>query len=170
MELILNDRIHKVKLQTVLSQNLYVKVMPILEKLENSRGAQKAYETLLQKRLLGDEYFSGKFNLLKGSDAWEGLKGDFKLQEVIAEVILQIKTNVFEYISLDEQTIPIVFDLAKIAIDRKNINDNELLIALDSDSSSDFWMEQDLNSILEELKFFRSNTLARIKTSFGNGQ
>lgn len=168
MELILNNNVYKVNLQTVLSQSLYTKVLPILESLERSKGAEKAYEAILQKRLLGDEYFAGKINLLKGKDAWNELKEDFKLQEVIAETLLQVRTNIFEYITIDEQTIPLVFDLARVCIDRRNIKDDALLAAIDTPSDSEFWVEQDLNGVLDALKFFRSNTLARVKTNLGN--
>ncbi|MFM8759681.1 MAG: hypothetical protein ACKODS_09100 [Methylophilaceae bacterium] len=166
MELIYNNTKQTAKLQTVLSQNLYTKVLPILEKLEKSKGAEKAYENLLQKRLLGDEYFAGKINLLKGKDAWNELKDDFRLQEIIGEVLLQVKTNIFEYITIDKDSIPLIFDLARICIDRKNIHDDGFLLAIDSASDSEFWLEQDLNGILEALKFFRSETLARVRTNF----
>jgi hypothetical protein len=133
--------------------------------LETSEGARKAYESLLQKKIIGDEYFAGKLNLLKGEGAWDALKDDFRLQEVIAEVMLTVRENIFEHISLNDSTIGIIFKMAKICIDKKTITNQDLVNAIDSDVDSEFWQEQDLNSILEELRFFRSNVLGRIKTN-----
>lgn len=165
-----NGKEYKVELQSILSQKLYNEVTPLLNELERSQGAQSAYETLLQKRILGDEYFKGKINLLEGANAWASIQNDFRLQEIVAEVVLTIRENIFEHISLNEQTIGIIFNMLKICINWKKVEsqypDAEFLSALKSESSSEFWQEQDLNSILEQLKFFRANVLARIKTSF----
>lgn len=165
MNLYLNGKEYKVELQKVLSQKLYNEVTPLLNQLENSQGAQKAYESLLQKKIIGDEYFKGKLNLLNGANAWDGIKDDFRLQEVIADVILIVRENIFEHITLNDATIPIVFDLFRICINKKAIHHPELLDAINEPSTTEFWQEQDLNSILDELKFFRANVLARIKTS-----
>jgi len=170
MTIYYNSKEYKIELQTILSQKLYNEVTPLLNELERSQGAQNAYESLLQKRIIGDEYFAGKVNLLKGADAWESVKDDFHLQEIIAEVMLTVRENIFEHISLNEQTIGIIFNMLKICINWKKVEaqypDAEFLAALKSDVDSEFWQEQDLNSILEQLKFFRANVLARIKTSF----
>jgi hypothetical protein len=165
MNLYLNGKEYKVTLQKILSQNLYNKVTPLLSELENSEGARKAYENILQKRIIGDEYFSGKINLLQGANAWDALKDDFKLQELIAEVMIMVRENIFEYLSLNDSTIKIIFRMFQTCIDKKLIVMPEILEAIDSDVESEFWQEQDLNSILEELKFFRQNVLARIKTN-----
>lgn len=165
MNLYLNGKEHKVQLHKILSQKLYGEVTPLLSELETSEGARKAYESLLQKKIIGDEYFAGKLNLLKGEGAWDALKDDFRLQEVIAEVMLTVRENIFEHISLNDSTIGIIFKMAKICIDKKTITNQELVNAIDSDVDSEFWQEQDLNSILEELRFFRQNVLGRIKTN-----
>lgn len=169
MTIYFNGKEYKIELQSILSQKLYNEVTPLLNELERSQGAQSAYESLLQKRILGDEYFKGKINLLEGSNAWANVKDDFRLQEIVAEVILTIRENIFEHISLNEQTIGIIFNMLKICINWKKVEsqypDAEFLTALKSESSSEFWQEQDLNSILEHLKFFRVNVLGRIKTS-----
>lgn len=165
MNLYLNGKEYKVQLQTILSQKLYTEVTPLLTELENSEGARKAYETILQKRIIGDEYFSGKINILQGANAWDALKDDFRLQETIAEVMILVRENIFEYLSLNETTINSIFKLFKICLNKKLITQPELLEAIESDVESDFWQEQDLNSILDELKFFRSQVLARIKTN-----
>lgn len=165
MNLYLDGKEHKVQLHKILSQKLYNEVTPLLSELETSEGARKAYESQLQKKMLGDSYFTGKMNLLQGANAWDALKDDFRLQEVIAETLLLVRENIFEHISLNESTIGIIFKMAKICIDKKTITNQELLNAIDSETDSEFWQEQDLNSILEELKFFRQNVLGRIKTN-----
>ena len=117
----------------ILSQKLYNEVTPLLNELETSDGARKAYELVLQKRMLTDDYFAGKLNLLKGAEAWEELKNDFRLQELIAEVMLTIRENIFEHISLNESTIRTIFRMVKICIDKKTISNSELQLAIDSD-------------------------------------
>lgn len=165
MNLYLDGKEHKVELHKILSQKLYNEVTPLLSELETSEGARKAYEAHLQKKMLSDDYFKGKLNLLQGADAWEVLKDDFRLQEIIAETLMTVRENIFEYVSFNESTIQIIFKLAKICINHKTIANQELKSAIESDVDSDFWQEQDLNSIMEELKFFRENVLARIKTN-----
>ncbi len=94
MTIYYNGKEYKIELQSILSQKLYNEVTPLLNELERSQGAQSAYESLLQKRILGDDYFKGKINLLEGSNAWANVKDDFRLQEIVAEVILTIRENI----------------------------------------------------------------------------
>lgn len=165
MNIYLNGKEYKIELHTILSQKLYNQVTPLLAKLEQSKGARGAFESELQKRIFSDSYFSGKINLMKGDEAWNDLRDDMKFQETIAEVMMSIRDNIFDFIRIDDETIESIFDLFKCAINKKKINNNELLQAIDEPSNSEFWQEQDLNEILESLKFFRSTVLARIKTS-----
>ena len=165
MNVYLDGKEYKIELHSILSQKLYTEVTPLLAKLESSFGARKAFETLLQKRLFADNYFSGKVNLLQGENAWESLKNDMRFQETIAEVMITIRENIFEHITIDDETIVTIFDLFRVCINKKKIMHPELVEKINEPSTSEFWQEQDLNAILETLKFFRSNVLARIKTS-----
>jgi len=165
MTIYLNGKEHKVELQTVLSQKLYNEVTPLLANLETSKGARKAFEVELQKVLFTDEYFKGKVNLLKGEAVWDDFKEDVRFIEVVAETMLNIRANIFECISIDDETIPVIFDLLKVALKKNAITNQELLDALNESTTSEFWQEQDLNAVLDALKFFRSTVLARIKSS-----
>ena len=165
MILYLNGKDKKVQLYAILTQRLYDKVTPILEKLAQSKGANAAFETELQKKIFADDYLLSKVDLTLGVDAWKALAGDFKFTEIVTETLIHIKSNLLEHINIDNETIPEIFELTKVCIDKSKINDTELLLAIDSDTNSDFWQEQDLNNILEELKFFRSTVLSRIKSS-----
>lgn len=165
MILYVNGKEKKVQLYAILTQKLYDKVTPILEKLAQSKGANAAFETELQKKIFSDEYLLSKIDLTLGVDAWKSLAGDFKFTEIVTETLIHIKSNLLEYINIDNETIPEIFELTKVSIDKSKINDNELLLAIDTDTNSDFWQEQDLNNILQELKFFRTTVLSRIKPS-----
>lgn len=165
MNLYLNGKEYKVELQKVLSQKLYNEVTPLLTKLETSKGARKAFEVELQKVLFTDDYFKGKVNLLKGEAVWDDFKEDVRFIEVVAETMMNIRTNIFECVSIDDETIPIIFDLFKVVLKKNSITHPELQEALDEPTTSEFWQEQDLNAVLDELKFFRSSVLARIKSS-----
>jgi hypothetical protein len=165
MKLYINTQEYTVNLQTILTQNLYKKVTPLLTRLETTNGAKKAYESMLQKRILDDPYLMGKINLLDGENAWENVKNDSKFQEVVGEIFMTARENILDLITIDEQTLPVLFELFKECIDKKLITSPELLEAINTPFNSEFWQEQDINGILEELRFFRHNVLARIKTS-----
>lgn len=165
MNLYVNGKEKKVQLYAILTQKLYEKVTPILDKLANSKGANAAFETELQRKIFSDEYLLSKIDLSQGADAWKGLANDFKFTEIVTETMLYIKTNLLEHINIDSETIPDIFTLAKTCIDTSKINDSELLSCIESDVDSEFWQEQDINNMLEELKFFRKTILSRIKSS-----
>lgn len=165
MNLYVNGKEKKVQLYAILTQKLYEKVTPILDKLANSKGANAAFESELQRKIFGDEYLLSKIDLSQGADAWKGLANDFKFTEIVTETMLYIKTNLLEHINIDSETIPDIFTLAKTCIDTSKINDSELLSCIESDVDSEFWQEQDINNMLEELKFFRKTILSRIKSS-----
>jgi len=165
MIIYLNDKEYKVELQSILSQKLYNEVTPLLTKLETSKGARKAFEVELQKVLFNDEYFKGKINFLKGEKVWDDFKEDARFIEIVAETMMNIRNNIFESISIDDETIPVIFDLFKVSLKKNSLTSNELMDAINEPTTSEFWQNQDLNSILEALKFFRSSVLARIKTS-----
>lgn len=165
MNLYVNGKEKKVQLYAILTQKLYEKVTPILDKLANSKGANAAFESELQRKIFGDEYLLSKIDLSQGADAWKGLANDFKFTEIVTETMLYIKTNLLEHINIDSETIPDIFTLAKTCIDTSKINDSELLSYIESDVDSEFWQEQDINNMLEELKFFRKTILSRIKSS-----
>lgn len=156
---------YKIELQSILSQKLYNDVTPLLAKLETSKGARKAFEVQLQNKLFTDEYFKGKINFLKGDKVWDDFKDDVRFIELVAETMLNVRNNIFESISIDDETIPVIFDLFRVCIKKSSITNADLLTAINEPSTSDFWQEQDLNEVLEQLKFFRSTVLARIKSS-----
>jgi hypothetical protein len=116
MILYVNGKEKKVQLYAILTQKLYDKVTPILEKLAQSKGANGAFETELQKKIFSDEYLLSKVDLTLGVDAWKSLAGDFKFTEIVTETLIHIKSNLLEYINIDNETIPEIFELAKVCI------------------------------------------------------
>ena len=76
MTIYFDDKEYKIELQSILSQKLYNEVTPLLQSLENSKGARKAFEVEMQKRLFTDEYFKGKVNFLKGDKVWDDFKDE----------------------------------------------------------------------------------------------
>lgn len=165
MKLYLAGNEHEVALHKILTQALYDKVSPVLESLGNSKGARSAFETMLQQRMLQDEYFVGLAGKLKEGDKLDHnkLQKDFRFQELVGECIIKVKTNLFEFINVDAETIPLVFSLAKVCIDTTKIDNVELSNGIDSDVNSEFWAQQDIDGILETLTFFRSSVLRRIR-------
>lgn len=166
MKLYLNGIAHDVALFQILTQSLYDKVTPILEKLANSKGAKSAFESMLQKRMLKDEYFVQMANRVPAGEtlSQETLQKDFKFQEIVGETLIKIKSELFEHINVDNETIPIVFELAQVCIDKKNIHNAELIAGIDSEPTSEFWQNQDIDGVLEALTKFRATILRRIKS------
>lgn len=165
MTIYFDEKEYKIELQSILSQKLYNEVTPLLTKLETSKGARKAFEVQLTSRLFNDEYFKGKVNFLKGDKVWDDFKDDVRFIELVAETMLNVRNNIFETISVDDETIPVIFDLFRACIKKNSITNADLLTAINEPSTSEFWQNQDLNEVLESLKFFRTTVLARIKTS-----
>jgi hypothetical protein len=163
MKLTLNGTEHSVVLTTVLTQNLYKKINPILSKLESTRGADTAYKHLLAKRIQESEYLRNNVKWVEGEKAWDEVKNDPVFLEVVSSVLLEVRENLLDYIAIDEETTPTVFELFRECLDKKLITNPELLDAINTPLDSEFWCDQDINGILEELRFFRSNVLQRIK-------
>lgn len=166
MKLYLNGNAHDVALFQILTQSLYDKVTPILDRLANSKGAKSAFESMLQKRMLQDEYFVQMANRVPAGEtlSQETLQKDFKFQEMVGETLIKIKSELFEHINVDNETIPIVFELAQVCIDTKKITNAELIAGIESEPSSEFWQNQDIDGVLEALTKFRATILRRIKS------
>lgn len=166
MKLYLNNTAYETPLYTILTQSLYDKVTPILEQLANSKGARSAFESMLQKRMLQDEYFTTLASRQPEGQvlSQETLQKDFKFQELVGETLIKVKSELFEHIKVDNDTIPLVFQLAQCSIDKSKIQNAELIAGIESEITSEFWQNQDIDGVLEALTKFRSTVLRRIKS------
>jgi len=149
MKLYHNGNEFEVALYSKLTPALYDIVTPLLQELANTKGATKAAEQEILEKVFSHE------GLAKNVD--------FRFQEIVKTSYLKIRQNLFEVINIDSDTIPKIIEFTKKVIDRNLVKDPELLVQIDSDPASEFWQNQDLDSILDSLKFFRESVCARIK-------
>jgi hypothetical protein len=163
MKLYHNGKEYEVVLFTKLTPALYEIVTPSLQELANTRGATTAAEQEILEKIFQHEDLAKRIDLTKGAEAFGDIMQDFKFQEIVKSAYLKVRKNLFEFINIDSDTIPKIIEFAKKVIDRKMINDPDLLVQIDSDSSSEFWMNQDIDTILDSLKFFRETVCGRIK-------
>jgi hypothetical protein len=163
MKLHYNGKEHEVALYSKLTPALYDIVTPLLQELANTQGASSAAEAEILEKVFANETLAQKVDLTKGKDAFTDILGDFKFQEIVKTAYLKIRANLFEVINIDSITIPKIIEFTKQVIDIKLITDAELLNAINTPSDSEFWQEQDIDSILDALKFFRESVCRRIK-------
>lgn len=165
MKFYLNEEVHEVPLCSILTPALYDKVSPLFQELANTKGAQTAAEQEIMEKVFSTPHLQEQIDLSKGSDAFTAIMGDFRFQEIVKDAYLKVRRDLFECINVDASTIPSIFTLVKTVVDIKKVTHAELLTGLQSEISSDFWQNQDLDGILEELKFFRSTVCKRIRIS-----
>lgn len=165
MKFYLNEEVHEVPLCSILTPALYDKVSPLFQELANTKGAQTAAEQEIMEKVFSTPHLQEQIDLSKGSEAFVNIMGDFRFQEIVKDAYLKVRRDLFECINVDASTIPTIFTLVKTVVDIKKVTHAELLTGLQSEISSDFWQNQDLDGILEELKFFRSTVCKRIRIS-----
>lgn len=165
MKFYLNEEVHEVPLSNILTPALYDKVSPLFQELANTKGAQTAAEQEIMEKVFSTPHLQAQIDLSKGSDAFTSIMGDFRFQEIVKDAYLKVRRDLFECINVDASTIPSIFTLVKTVVDIKKVTHAELLAGLQSEIISDFWQNQDLDGILEELKFFRSTVCKRIRIS-----
>ena len=163
MKLYLNDTEHEVALYSKLTPALYDKVTPLLSELANTKGAQAAAEAEIMEKVFSRESLAKKIDLTKGQEAFKDIMQDFEFQEIVKTAYLKVRANLFELINVDDTTIPKIFEFVKAVIDDNKVQNAELLAGIQSEVSSDFWQGQDLDGILDALKFFRESVCRRVR-------
>jgi hypothetical protein len=154
-----------VPLFTILTPALFDKVSPMFQELANTKGAQAAAEQEIMEKVFSVPHLQEQIDLSKGTDAFTAIMGDFRFQEIVKDAYLKVRRDLFECINVDTSTIPTIFTLVKTVVNTKKITNPELLAGIQSEIDSEFWQNQDLDGILEELKFFRSTVCKRIRIS-----
>jgi len=163
MKLHVNGKEHEVTLYAKLTPALYDIVTPLMTELANTKGATSAAEQEILDKVFASEHLASKIDLTKGQDAFSEIMGDFKFQEIVKSSYMKIRANLFEVINIDSTTIPKIIEFTKKVIDKNLITDAELLNAIDSNYDSEFWQDQDIDTILDSLKFFRETVCKRVK-------
>lgn len=163
MKLYLNDTAHEVPLYTKLTPALYDKVTPLLSELAQTKGAQTAAEQEIMDRVFLNENLASKIDLSKGQDAFKDIMQDFAFQEIVKTAYLKVRANLFEVINVDATTITKIFEFVKQCVDQSKVQNAELLAGIQSEVDSEFWQGQDIDGILDALKFFREGVCRRIR-------
>lgn len=163
MKLYLNGKEHEVLLQSKLTPALHDVVTPLMNELAKTKGAVSAAEQEILDKIFTIEELAKKVDLTKGEGAFTEIMADFRFQEIVKTAYMKIRANLFEVINIDQTTLPKIIEFTKKTIDKSLIHDAELLSAIDSEYDSEFWQSQDLDSILDALKFFRETVCRRIK-------
>ncbi len=152
-------------LYQILTPALYEKITPMLLELAQSKGAQTAAEQEILNKVYAVPHLSEKINLQKGADAFADIMNDFRFQEIVKDAYLKVRENLFEVINIDTTTIPLIFEFVKTVVDTKKVTNAQLLVGLQSETNSEFWAAQDLDGILDALKFFRETVCKRVRIS-----
>jgi hypothetical protein len=152
-------------LYQILTPALYEKITPMLLELAQSKGAQTAAEQEILNKVYAVPHLSEKINLQKGADAFADIMNDFRFQEIVKDAYLKVRENLFEVINIDTTTIPLIFEFVKTVVDVKKVTNAQLLVGLQSETNSEFWAAQDLDGILDALKFFRETVCKRVRIS-----
>jgi len=150
-------------LYQILTPALYEKITPMLLELAQSKGAQTAAEQEILNKIYSVPHLSEKIDLQKGADAFTEIMADFRFQEIVKDAYLKVRENLFEVINIDTTTIPLIFEFVKTIVDIKKVTNAQLLVGLQSETNSEFWNAQDLDGILEDLKFFRQTVCRRVR-------
>jgi hypothetical protein len=152
-------------LYQILTPALYEKITPMLLELAQSKGAQTAAEQEILNKVYAVPHLSEKINLQNGVDAFADIMNDFRFQEIVKDAYLKVRANLFEVINIDTTTIPLIFEFVKTVVDTKKVTNAQLLVGLQSETNSEFWAAQDLDGILDALKFFRDTVCKRVRIS-----
>ena len=163
MKLQLNSKEYEVALYSKLTPALYDIVTPLMTELANTKGATSAAEQEILEKVFASEHLAQKVDLTKGEGAFADIMTDFRFQEIVKSSYMKIRANLFEVINIDSSTLPKIIEFTKKVIDKNLIKDAELLTAIDSNYDSEFWQEQDIDSILDAPKFFRETVCKRVK-------
>lgn len=150
-------------LYQILTPALYEKITPMLLELAQSKGAQTAAEQEILNKVYAVPHLSEKIDLQKGADAFADIMNDFRFQEIVKDAYLKVRENLFEVINIDTTTIPLIFEFVKTVVDTKKVTNAQLLVGLQSETNSEFWAAQDLDGILDDLKFFRNSVCKRVR-------
>ena len=150
-------------LHTKLTPALYDKVTPLLSELAQTKGAQTAAEQEIMDKVFLNESLASKIDLTKGQDAFKDIMQEFAFQEIVKNAYLKVRSNLFEVINVDATTIPKIFEFVKTCIDQTKVQNGELLAGIQSEVDSEFWQGQDLDGILDSLKFFRETVCRRVR-------
>ena len=59
--------------------------------------------------------------------------------------------------------MPLIIEFSKNCIDTTKITDAELLAGIQTESISEFWQQQDIEGMLNDLEFFRSTICRRVR-------
>lgn len=163
MKLTHNGKEHEVALYTKLTPALYDIVTPLLQELAETEGAKKSIHQEILQKVFENPELAEKVDLTKGDESLLHIYSDFRFQEILKNAYMKVRSNLFEVINVDSMTIPKIIEFAQKVIDTTLIKDAELLNNINSPASSEFWQNQDIDNMLEELKFFRETTCRRIK-------
>jgi hypothetical protein len=163
MKLYHNNKETEVALYTKLTPSLYDTVTPLLQELAETEGAVKSIHQDILEKVFQNEELAQKVDLTKGEQALAEIYSDFRFQEIIKSSYMKVRSNLFEVINVDSTTIPKIIHFVQKVIDQSLVKDAELLNQINSESTSDFWQNQDIDAILEDLKFFRETTCRRIR-------
>jgi hypothetical protein len=102
-------------------------------------------------------------DITKGEKGFEKIVGMFEFQEIVKLTYLRIRKDLFDIIHIDSNTIPMILDLFRVAIDMKKVKEPLLIEALNTEYDSEFWRSQDIGGIVDSLKFFRETVCARVR-------
>jgi hypothetical protein len=163
MKLYLNDTEHEVSLYGRLTPALYDAVTPLLTDLANTKGAAGFAEQEILDKVFSVPELAAKIDLTKGADAFIEIRNDFRFQEIVKTAYLKVRANLFDTINVDSVTLPKIVEFTKAVIDIKLVKDPELVNGIQSQYDSEFWQNQDIDGILDSLKFFRETVCRRIK-------
>jgi hypothetical protein len=163
MKLYLNDKEHDVILNTILTPALYEKVTPLFNKLASSDGTKAFAEQEMMEKVFAHPKLSTMIDITKGEKGFEKIVGMFEFQEIVKLTYLRIRKDLFDIIHIDSNTIPMILDLFRVAIDMKKVKEPLLIEALNTEYDSEFWRSQDIGGIVDSLKFFRETVCARVR-------
>lgn len=163
MKLYLNEKEIDVPLFTRLTPYLHNKVTPLLNGLANSRGGNSAAEQWILDEAFSNPQLAELIDLTKGANAFEGLLSTNEGQQLVKLSFLKVRQKLFEVINIDSETMPLIIEFAKNCIDTTKVTDAELLAGIQTESTSEFWQQQDIEGMLNDLEFFRSTICRRVR-------
>lgn len=163
MKLYLNDKEFEVPLQTKLTPYLHDKVTPLLNGLANSRGGNSAAEQWILEEAFSNPSLAQLIDLQKGANAFDNLLATNEGQQLVKLSFLKVRQRLFEVINVDAETMPLILAFAKECIDASKVADADLLAGIQSEVTSEFWQQQDIEGMLTDLEFFRTTVCRRVR-------
>lgn len=163
MNLIFNDEAVNVPLISVLSQKALLKIRPEIDALQNTQGVQDALGELILSELEAIPALFQKVDLTKGAKAFDEIREEAGFMACVQSAVHKVQKNILDFVRLtDENTIKHIIKLFKACIDVKKITSVALKDAIETPADSDFWQDQDLNLIIQELRSFRQTVLQNL--------